>query len=86
MTTGILVGDEARIAVVRTKLCHNQTNTMAGKVRERDLQLSNTAGALGSLATCAHTCSMPCVIVYDASDVANFVDLFLLKMYNEIFI
>ena len=55
MTTGVLVGAEARIAVVRSKLYHNQTNTMAGKVNERDLELSNTAGALGSLATCAHT-------------------------------
>ena len=51
MATGILVGDEARF--VRSKLYHNQTNTMVGKVKERDLELSNTV--LDFLATCAHT-------------------------------
>lgn len=82
VTTWVLVGEEARFAVVRSKLCHNQTKNMAGKVKERDL--SNTA--LGSLSTCAQTWPLPCVIVYDASDVANVVNFFIFKMYNEIFI
>ena len=51
MTTGILVGDEARF--VRSKLYHNQTNTKAGIIKESDLELSNTA--LCSLATFAQT-------------------------------
>ena len=53
MTIGVLVGEEARIAVVRSKLSHNHANIMAGKVKERHLELSNTA--LGSLATSAQT-------------------------------